>query len=118
MQIYIDPRGETRYIYNGVEYGGGGYGYGGVDPRSVSGEGGAGDMYQPTPVGAFPATNSYVNVNPNANAPQASAIPGVSAGPTVNPEAVQTRQVLGAEQDVKNPWDPMLVRRNAYDVGY
>jgi hypothetical protein len=39
--------------------------------------------------------------------------------PMVNqPTSGSTRSVLGADQDQANPWDPTLVRRNQYDVGY
>jgi hypothetical protein len=50
---------------------------------------------------------------------QATSAPTPGVAPMVNqPTSDSTRSVLGAEQDETNPWDPMLVRRNQYDVGY
>jgi hypothetical protein len=110
MPYYILPSGETKYVYNGTEYIG--YGVSGIDPKSISGEGGAGDQYSPTP-GNPTATSVY----DTRNAP--GALVPASSAPMVNePTSGSTRSVLGAEQDPANPWDPEKVRRNAYDVGY
>jgi hypothetical protein len=68
------------------------------------------------------AGNEVSATNPEwvrfVNSYQAPAAAPAEAPMVNQPTSGSTRSVLGAEQDPTNPWDPTLVRRNQYDVGY
>jgi hypothetical protein len=125
---YMDPNSPPGPVGIGPGYwkwdgNGGGWrsdwvsGFGGF---KISGEG-----VDPNIYGAEVAARDYsaAGANPAAGAAYYASPTGISVAPATAPMVNQptsdsTRSVLGADQDQANPWDPTLVRRNQYDVGY